>query len=91
MSNFQSPGSLIPDAWFLKLIFSLTVNFYLTKIGNRIYSNTAFILLLLVMVPLLPKMLIFGKQKNANFSKTKKVWELKSRISETVLCTHTSF
>ena len=35
MANLKQYGSQIPDAWSVKLTFSLTVTFYLTKIENR--------------------------------------------------------
>ena len=34
-SPFEQSGSRIRDAWSVKLTFSLTVTFYLTKTGNR--------------------------------------------------------
>ena len=39
MANFDHFGSRIPDAWSLKLIFSLIVTFYLTKTENRTTSS----------------------------------------------------
>ena len=36
MANLEQSGSRIPDAQSIKLIFSLTVTFYLTKTENRI-------------------------------------------------------
>ena len=35
MTNLEQSGSWIPDAWSVKLIFSLIITFYLTKIENR--------------------------------------------------------
>ena len=35
MTNLEQSGSWIPDAWFVKLTFSLIITFYLTKIENR--------------------------------------------------------
>ena len=35
MANLQSYRSQIPDAWSLKLTFSLTITFYLRKTENR--------------------------------------------------------
>ena len=34
MANLEQSGSQIPDAWSVKLTFSLTVTFYLTKTDN---------------------------------------------------------
>ena len=35
MANLQPSGSRIPDAWPIKLTFSLTIAFYLTKTEGR--------------------------------------------------------
>ena len=35
MANLKQSGSRIPDAWSVKLTFSLMVIFYLTKTENR--------------------------------------------------------
>ena len=35
MANLKQSGSRIPDAWSVKLTFSLIVIFYLTKTENR--------------------------------------------------------
>ena len=35
MANLEPSRSQIPDAWSVKLTFSLTITFYLTKTGNR--------------------------------------------------------
>ena len=35
MANLEQFGNWIPDAWSIKLIFSLTVTFYFTKTENR--------------------------------------------------------
>ena len=35
MANLQPPESRIPDAWSIKLTFSLIVTFYLTEPKNR--------------------------------------------------------
>ena len=76
MANLQPSGSLISDAWSIKLIFSLIVTFYLTKTQNRtktiaLSKGTVFA----------KKMLIF-LQKNADISKIKGVLVLKGRISK---------
>ena len=48
VANFEQSGSRIPDAGSVKLTFSLTVTFYLTKTENRTKKslNAALILLL---------------------------------------------
>ena len=35
LTNLEQSGSQIPDAWSIKLSFSLIVTFYVTKNGNR--------------------------------------------------------
>ena len=35
MVNLQPSGTRIPDAWSVKLIFSSTITFYLTKTENK--------------------------------------------------------
>ena len=35
IANFQPSGSQIPDTWSIKLIFSLTKTFCITKTENR--------------------------------------------------------
>ena len=35
MTNLEQSGSRVPEAWSLKLTFSLTVTFWLTKTENR--------------------------------------------------------
>ena len=35
MYQFFHSGSRVPDAWYVKLILSLTVTFYLTNTENR--------------------------------------------------------
>ena len=35
MVNLEQSGSRVPDAWSVKLTFSLIATFYLTKTGNR--------------------------------------------------------
>ena len=34
MANLEQSGRGIPDAWYEKLTFSITVTFYLTKTDN---------------------------------------------------------
>ena len=48
MVHWEQSGGWIPDAWRVKLIFSLKVTFYLTKSEDRTKKtlNTVFILLL---------------------------------------------
>ena len=48
MANLQPSQSRIPDAWSIKLTFSIIITFYLTITENRTkkVSNTALILLL---------------------------------------------
>ena len=62
MTNLEQSGSWIPDAWSVKLKFSLIVAFYFTKTKNRSEKwNTALILLLSIKVLFLPM------PKNADF------------------------
>ena len=35
LANLEQSGNQIPDAWFVKLMFSLIVTLYLTKTENR--------------------------------------------------------
>ena len=35
MASLQPSGSRIPDAWFIKLTFELTITIYLAKPENR--------------------------------------------------------
>ena len=35
MANLEQAGNWIPDAWSVKLLFSLKVTFHLTKTENR--------------------------------------------------------
>ena len=77
MTNFQLSRSSIPEAWSIKVTFSLTVNFYLTKTASIIKkSNTAPILLIWVM--------IFFFAKNAEIMKIKCVLVLKGISSEII-------
>ena len=74
MTNLEQSGSWIPDAWSVKLNFSLIVIFYLTKTENRSeQSNTALILLLPVKVLFLPKKCAFFA-KMLTFAKLKGSW-----------------
>ena len=36
MANLQPFGNRIPDAWSIKLTFSLTITFYLTKLKTEL-------------------------------------------------------
>ena len=57
VANLEQSGSRIPDAWSVKLTFSLIVTFYLTKTENRTKKifNIALMLLLWVKVLILTK------------------------------------
>ena len=80
MTNLEQSGSWIPDAWSVKLKFSLIVTFYLTKTEDRSeQSNAALKLLLSVKVLFCQKMLL----KNAGISKIEEVLVLKAIFSKT--------
>ena len=80
MTNLQLSRSSIPEAWSIKVTFSLTVNFYLTKAASITKkSNTAPILSLWVMM--------FFFAENADIMKIKCVLVLKGISSEiTYIC-----
>ena len=76
MANLEQSGSRILDNWFVKLTFSLTVIFSLTKTEkkNLLHSSP-------ITLPL-PKTVDF-LQKNADISKIKRASVLKGIYSET--------
>ena len=70
MANTQPSGSQIPDAWSIKLTFSLIVTFYLTITENRTKTFLFFA----------KKK---NNNKNADISKINRVLVLKEILSET--------
>ena len=81
MANLEQSGSQIPDAWSVKLTFSLTVAFYLLKNESR---TKKFLTQLLIWA----KVLFLTKRadflhKNADISKIKEVFRLKGIFSKT--------
>ena len=82
MANLAQSRSQIPDAQPVKVIFSLTITFYL-KTENRTKKKlTALTLLLCVKVLFLQKTTDF-LQKNIDISKIKRFLVLKGIFSET--------
>ena len=59
MAHLQQSGSRIPDAWSIKLMFSLIVTFNLTTPENRTKKHSPHTILLLVQALLLPENLNF--------------------------------
>ena len=89
MANLQPSGSRVPNAWSIKLTFSLTVTFYLTKTENRTkkwLKNSSHTIVL-------TKGTIFAKKcfakKSADISKVNVVLVLQGIFSETTyVCTY---
>ena len=74
MTDLEQSGRWIPDAWSVKLKFSLMVAFYLTKTKNRSEkSNTSLILLLSIKVLFLPKN-ADSLEKMLTLAKLKEIW-----------------
>ena len=80
MVNLEQSWSWIPEAWSIKLTFSIKVTFYLTKTETRTKKY---------LKNLYPKNVDFFPKKNANISKTKRALVLNSIVSENnCVCTY---